>query len=450
MSNKENNFWPFIVFMPIDVDKRALFLSTLFSSKITIDVLRLFKWDEDLCQSDIVKSLRMHSNKTVIAILKKLASLSILSEKYRVEKRGKRRVKVKCYRLTELGKWYNLLFRDPQELDRDTVKIYLTEIVREFIEKITSFASKFSIPQNSYIDIADIVRSFLVKPRYKDFDVIVFGSNALDVYITHSYKIFFGGSGANVAVALSRLGLKTGFVSRFSTDVIGLQSAYSIAREGVDISLSIFDENAEPSICSIVHGDKIKIECRYDRGRPPVVTELSEKIVEACRRAKAVYLGEGINNLYVKLIREIGGEKLIVYRPNMEAIQYFLEEVLLVFRQSPIVILNEDKAELFSRKGFDIPKTFYDHGIKHLIITLGSRGAEIYSYPRTEPKKIESPQTVVLDPIGAGDMFSAVFIYMLLRELDIEKAVEKAVKTASTSLSQLGPRKLITINSLAQ
>ncbi|MEM0029167.1 MAG: PfkB family carbohydrate kinase [Ignisphaera sp.] len=449
MSNKENSFWPFIVFMPIDVDKRALFLSTLFSSKIAIDVLRLFKWNEDLCQSDIVKSFRMHSNKTIIATLKKLVSLNILSEEYRFEERGKRRVKVKCYRLTELGKWYNLLFRDPQELDRDTVKIYLTEVVREFIERITNFASKFSIPQSSYIDIADIARTFLAKPRYKDFDVIVFGSNALDVYITHGYKAFFGGSGANVAVTLSRLGLKTGFASRFSTDVIGLQSAYSIAREGVDISLSVFDRNAEPSICSIVHGDKIKIECRYDRGRPPVVTELSEKLVEACRKAKAIYLGEGINSLYVKLIREIGGEKLIVYRPSAEAIQYFLEEVLSVFRQSPIMILNEDKAELFSRKGFDIPKTFYDHGIKHLIITLGSRGAKIYSYPQTEPKKIEAPQTEVLDPIGAGDIFSAVFIYMLLRGADIESATEKAVKTASASLSQLGPRKQIIISNLA-
>lgn len=444
MSNKENSFWPFIVFMPIDVDKRALFLSTLFSSKIAIDILRLFKWNEDLCQSDIVKSLKTHSNKTVIAILRKLVSLNLLSEEYRVERRGKRRVKVKCYRLTELGKWYNLLFRDPQELDRDTIKIYLTEIVREFIERVASFTSKLSILQSSYI--ADIVRAFLAKSRYKDFDVVVFGSNALDVYVTHGYKVFFGGSGANVAVALSRLGLKTGFVSRFSTDVIGLQSAYSIAKEGVDISLSIFDENATTAICSIVHGEKTKIECEYDRSRPPVATELSEKVVEACRKAKAIYLGEGINNLYVDLIRKIGGERLVVYRPNTESIQHFLKEVLLVFRQSPIVILNEDKAELFSEKGFDIPRTFYDHGVKHLVITLGGRGAEVYTYPQTEPKKIEAPQVKVLDPVGAGDIFSAVFIYMLLRGLDIGSAVEKAVKVASASLSQLGPRKLATIN----
>jgi len=131
--NSFDSYWPFIVIMPIDVNERVKYMSTLFSSLISLEILNLFEWDRELCQREIIATLHHHSNKTVISMLKKLVDIGILEEKVKLIQRNNRVVKIKCYKLTEIGKWYNLLFKDLKTVDRKMVRSSMIELATLFL-----------------------------------------------------------------------------------------------------------------------------------------------------------------------------------------------------------------------------------------------------------------------------------------------------------------------------
>jgi DNA-binding PadR family transcriptional regulator len=131
-------FYPAVLFLPIRIGERVRFVTSLFSSPAVVEVLNLFELGKELCQRDIVKALSHRSNKTIIDALKKLVSLGLLSESVRKVERGDRRVRVKCYNLTEIGRWYVALFRDPREFEPPALHKLLEELFAKFMEKFVS------------------------------------------------------------------------------------------------------------------------------------------------------------------------------------------------------------------------------------------------------------------------------------------------------------------------
>ncbi|MEM1678350.1 MAG: hypothetical protein QXV81_06020 [Ignisphaera sp.] len=144
-SSKSDEYWPFIVIMPIDASRRAKYMLTLFSSPTLLEILNLFKWGEELCQKEIILALSHHSNKTVISMLKKLVELKLLSENVKVVQYSNRVVRMKCYRLTEIGRWYSLLFKDPRILDRETLKSSIVELLTWLLNRFLTYSSELDI-----------------------------------------------------------------------------------------------------------------------------------------------------------------------------------------------------------------------------------------------------------------------------------------------------------------
>ncbi len=144
-SIESNDYWPYIVIMPIDPSKRASYTLTLFSTPTSLEILNLFKWDEELCQKNIILSLRHHSNKTIIATLRKLVELKLLNEEIKTIKYNNRVARVKCYRLTDIGKWYNLLFKDPKTFDREILRENLVELITWLISRFKIYGKELGI-----------------------------------------------------------------------------------------------------------------------------------------------------------------------------------------------------------------------------------------------------------------------------------------------------------------
>ncbi len=444
-----SSYWPFIVFMPVEASERARYVSTLFSSPVALEVLNVFKWGEHLSQGEVVRSLSHHSNKTVLTMLKRLVNLGLLSEETRLEQRGRRRVRVKYYRLTELGKWYNLLFKDPRNLDKLLLKENLVKLILEFLNKFTEFGKEVGLSIRDQVDeiLAGALRAIAEKSSKSPLDLVVFGSIAFDIYLSHGLRAYSGGSGANVAAAASLLGLTTGLAARIPVDPLGLQSVVELVEAGVDVSLVELSRNLKTTICTVVHEPLYtpKVSCSYDPLNPPVITSLSNKLVDSCRKSKAIYIGEGVSRVFMDLLKEVGGGKLIVYRPHKLSIELALNEVLSVMSYSPIVLLNEDKVEAFESKGVRVPGELFRHGAKSVVVTRGPTGSVLYESPGSTPVEYRAPEVRTVDPIGAGDVFSAVLIYCLLKGLDLRSAVEKSTVEASLSVMQLGPRKAISL-----
>jgi ribokinase len=439
-------FYPAVLFLPIRIGERVRFVTSLFSSPAVVEVLNLFELGKELCQRDIVKALSHRSNKTIIDALKKLVSLGLLSESVRKVERGDRRVRVKCYNLTEIGRWYVALFRDPREFEPPALHQLLEELFAKFMEKFVELAKRVDISEKEVCQhiLASTLRVYS-KRLYKSYDLAVFGSLAYDIYLSPSPKAFSGGSGANVAFTAAKLGLRTAFVTAIPMDLLGVKLAIELAESGVDISFSKPVQNLSTTICTALHqpAGRHRIECVHDSRSPPVVTELTPEVVRVCSKARALYLGEGIGRVFKELLEAVGRDKLVVYRPptctfrSGEAFEEFLE----VLSYSPLLILNEDKVEVLREKGLSIPQDMFKYGVKSLIVTLGPRGAELYTAPGTQPKRFQAPQVEAVDTIGAGDVFSATLIYKLLGGAGLEEAVEFAVKIAALSTKELGPRK---------
>ncbi|MDW8084784.1 MAG: hypothetical protein RMI45_00900 [Ignisphaera sp.] len=144
-------YWPFIVIMPVDASKRAKYMLTLFSSSTSLEILNLFKWNGELCQKEIILTLSHHSNKTVISTLKKLVELRILSESTKVIQHNNRVVRMKCYTLTEIGRWYNLLFRDPRTLDRETLRRSVTELLTWLLNRFLAYGGELNIDIRKHV-----------------------------------------------------------------------------------------------------------------------------------------------------------------------------------------------------------------------------------------------------------------------------------------------------------
>ncbi|HOD02860.1 MAG TPA: PfkB family carbohydrate kinase, partial [Clostridiales bacterium] len=82
-------------------------------------------------------------------------------------------------------------------------------------------------------------------PKNRDFDLILLGRVAVDFNPTDyfcplsessTFKKYLGGSPANIAVGLSRLGNKCGFFAKISDDELGTFVENFFKNEGIDVS----------------------------------------------------------------------------------------------------------------------------------------------------------------------------------------------------------------------
>ncbi len=448
--NSFDGYWPFIVMMPTDVNERVKYMSTLFSSLISLEILNLFEWDRELCQREIIAALHHHSNKTVISMLKKLVEIGILEEKVKPVQRNNRNVKIKCYKLTEIGKWYNLLFRDQKTVDRKIVRNSIIGLATLFLNRFLVYGDELDIDikEQLYSIIAGVVDSIKRKSVKGRRDLVVFGSIALDIYLTQPIKIFPGGSAANIAVSSSRLGLNTSFIGKAPLDFIGLQLLVDLVEEGVDISLVELDESLKTAICIVSNwlSEYPQISCSYSSDNPPVITKLNSNIIDVCRESKAIYLGEGICNIYVEILKSIGDRKPIVYRPQKQSIELHWEECSQILRYNPLLVLDEDKVEALLRKEFKIPEDLFKAGVDNIIILKGLRKAILYKDKTAKSVDIEMPEISIVNSVGVRDAFIASLIYNLVREEDLEKAVKSSMHLALYTALQPESRKTIKNN----
>jgi len=106
------------------------------------------------------------------------------------------------------------------------------------------------------------------------------------------------------------------------------------------------------------------------------------------------------------------------------------------YRNADIVKLNEKELKQYCLGYSNYDDILYKNKIGSLVVTLGSKGAQIISPGRII--NIEADQHQVSDVTGAGDIFIAVLTHFLSRGIDVEQAVRKAVKLASISVTKFG------------
>ena len=140
---------PYVVFLP--AEQKDKILSAIFGSKAGVDVLRFSLKQgiaKNIYQKDLVKQLNF-SNKTIIANLKALTKLGVLTECMEKNEKEGRTIWVKAFQLTDLGRWFALLLAEEKELTEREKSEILQSLFRTYVKLVKDLAEELNIGKES-------------------------------------------------------------------------------------------------------------------------------------------------------------------------------------------------------------------------------------------------------------------------------------------------------------
>jgi ribokinase len=250
-----------------------------------------------------------------------------------------------------------------------------------------------------------------------------------------------GGKGANQAVAAARLGGKVSFIAKTGDDLFGKQARQIFESENINTDYLVTDPG-HPSGVALITVDAKGENCIVVA--PGSNGYLSQGDIDLARE-------EILHSEIVLMQLEIPLET-VVYAANLAfnagkkvilnpapAAQITDELLSMLYLITP----NETEAELIS--GIPVKdiesatlaaRNLYERGVKVVIITLGSKGALLFT--GKDAKLIPSPKVEAIDTTAAGDVFNGAIAVAISEGFELEKAVEFACKAAAISVTRMG------------
>ncbi|MDR1827152.1 MAG: 5-dehydro-2-deoxygluconokinase [Methylobacteriaceae bacterium] len=300
----------------------------------------------------------------------------------------------------------------------------------------------------------------------RPLDIILLGRvavdfNPVDMYKPLSrsttYKKYIGGSPANIAFGMARLGKKCGFFARVSDDQLGDFAIEEFTREGIDTS----------HIKRAEHGEKIGLT--FTEVLDPNTSSI---LMYRNQIADLALHVDDIDEAYIKTAKAllISGTSL-AESPSREAA---LKAIMLAVRTGTPVIFDIDY-RAYNWKNRDEMSIYYSLAAREACIILGSREeydltealikdktddagsaqfwfgkkAEIVvikhgkegSFAYTKDGRTYMAKPFPVEPIkgfGGGDGYASAFLYGLMEGLDIMQALELGSASASILVGSHG------------
>jgi sugar/nucleoside kinase (ribokinase family) len=272
------------------------------------------------------------------------------------------------------------------------------------------------------------------------------------LYDTSVFGRYQGGSPANLASNMARLGSKTAIISCVGNDNLGKYLVEKVKEAGVDISYVIKNENEPSSIVLVSRTtgtpdfipyrtadrmiekhdipDELLSKCSvFHTTCWPLSKQPSQNtVIDAAKRAKALGCVISADLNYAEKVW-----------PNRLEAHAVIKEYL---SNGAIIKLSDDDAERFY--GFKVTEQqvfndFHAWGATLICFTLGSRGS-IISLGKDEKQVVSKPKAVkVLDSTGAGDAFWSGFLTAYLLHKTPEVCAKAGASMAAIKLSTIGP-----------
>ena len=250
--------------------------------------------------------------------------------------------------------------------------------------------------------------------------------------------ISMGGVGRNIAENLGRLGQSVELLTALGKDHYGVELSKSCTDVGVGISHSLISPNS-PSATNIAlidrAGDMHMAIAEVDIFEE-MITDFLEVQWPIISGAKVVVLETNIpHDLVTKILTADLKATIFVDAVSVP----FAKKVLGVLGHIDVLKCNQLEAEVLCGKSIESEKDAYiagekirDEGVNTVLLTLGQKGVLLCD---ERGSKIFRPEKVrAINAIGAGDAFSAGFIYGLSRFDDTSKAVKIGMQCAEITV----------------
>jgi fructokinase len=243
-------------------------------------------------------------------------------------------------------------------------------------------------------------------------DVLVIGEALVDIVSAPGQPAVehAGGSPANVALGLGRLGVTTRLLTRIGSDERGRLIRRHLEASGV--RLVDGSVTAEPTSTATAHLDPAGV-ASYE-------FDLDWKLPEnaGTSAARAVHTGSIAATLppggddVLRLIEAVGRRSLVSYDPNarpalMGDPHRALERIERIVRAADVVKVSDEDLE-WLLPGIDplqVAETWRASGPALVVVTMGSAGA--VGVLSSGVVQVAAPEIVVADTVGAGDALMA-------------------------------------------
>ena len=246
-----------------------------------------------------------------------------------------------------------------------------------------------------------------------------------------------GGKGANQAVAAKRAGADVALIGAIGSDELGSAAVAALASEAIDTRWLRTIEGESTGVALIM------------------VDGTGENLIAVASGANArlspALVDEAINDLRPAIVLtnlEVPDD--CVLRAAEVAARVGARFVLnpAPFRPLPAELLalvdiltpNEHEAADLLGHGGGSLSSLYEalskHGVKHLVVTLGERGASLLS--ADGETRVPAQPVRAVDATGAGDAFNGVFVASLAAGMAIDASIRLAVAAGTLATLRRG------------
>lgn len=241
-----------------------------------------------------------------------------------------------------------------------------------------------------------------------------------------------GGSAANTAYALSRMGYETAFLGVVGKDEEGAFILGSM--EGVDLSRVKRHKHSGKCLSLLADGDRSLLVLPNANN----MFSYTEDDIDLLNSSKFVHMSSFASDAALasqKMLMEYLDDRVYVsFSPGELYARRGVEQLEPILERTRILFVNEQELGLLTGEiSSGGARALLDSGPKVVVCTLGGDGSLIVS--RNSEIAIPAKRTVVKDATGAGDVYAAGFLAGYLDGANLEVCGKIASAAAALSVA---------------
>ncbi|MBI2113395.1 MAG: carbohydrate kinase family protein [Candidatus Wildermuthbacteria bacterium] len=245
------------------------------------------------------------------------------------------------------------------------------------------------------------------------------------------------GNSANVAIGVSRLGLKAAFYTHLAKDQIGKEEFGVFKDENVSTDYVVWDPKRGSNFSAVLNYKGERTILVHHEPRPYNLPKLA--------KAKWMYfssLAAGHEKLHVQIPEYVRKYSVkLAFNPGSHQLKEGLDVLAPILQETHVLLVNKDEAKTLLGNSDDIKELLQGlraQGPKIVVITDDGKGS--YCFDGLHMYHLDIVKVPVVEMTGAGDAYSTGFVSSLALDFETKDAMRWGAMNGASVVGQIGAR----------